>query len=153
MLCDKQQSETGAIGMSAEEKLQNYSNKDTVAKNNNALMDGFLVAAKSLEKCGSDKSATIGDDVVCSSFKVDEEKKRKSNQRNYCIYLKQTGVLLWTERVILILVCFAIAAGFTAPIIIYATDTDRGDNSTLSIDIDVDSCQTLNSMSSDTKVC
>ena len=113
-------------------------------------MDG---CEKNLEKCNSDKSETISDEVVRSSFKVDEEKKNKSNQYNCCTYLKQTTALWWTERVILILVCIAIAAGFTVPIIIYAIDTDRGDNSTLSIDIDVDSCQTLSSMSSDIQVC
>ena len=113
-------------------------------------MDG---CEKNLEKHDSDKSRTTSDEVVRSSFKVDDEKKSKSNQYSYCTYLKQTTVLWWTERVILILVCIAIAVGFTVPIIIYAIDTDRGHNSTLIIDIDVDSCQTLSSMSSDIQVC
>ena len=142
--------------MSAEEKLQNFSNQDKVAElfeNNCAVLDSRLLDEKSLQKYDTDtKSGTISEEVVRSSFKVDEEKKSKPSQHNCCTYLKQTAASWWTERVILIFVCMAIAAGFTVPIIIYATDTDRGDISTLSIDIDVDSCQTLSSMSSDTQV-
>ena len=137
-----------SLAMSTEEKLQN---KDRVVKSfEGAVMDG---CDENLEKCDSDKSETISDEVVRSSFKVVEEKKAKSSQYNCCTDLRQTAALWWTERVILILVCIAIAAGFTIPIIIYAVDTDRADNSTLSIDIDVDSCQALSSMSSDTQVC
>ena len=147
--------------MSAKEKLHNFPNKDNVAESfekSDAVMDGLLVAAKSLEKCeqkcDSDKGGTISDAVVVHSlFKVDEEKKSKSNQYNFCTYLKQTAVQLWTERIILILACITIAAGFIVPIIIYAIDTDRGDISTLSIDFDVDSCQALNSMSSQVCLC
>ena len=141
--------------MSVEEKLHNFSNKDKVAESfekSDAVMG--LVAAKSLEKCegkcDSDKGVTICDAVV---FKVDEEKKSKSNQYNFCTYLKQTAVLLWTERIILVLVCIAIAAGFIVPIIIYEIDTDREDISTLSMGIDVDSCQASNSTSSQVCLC
>ena len=91
--------------MSAEEKLHNFSNEDKVAElfeKSDTVMG--LVAAKSLEKCegkcDSDKGGTICDAVV---FKVDEEKKSKSNQYNFCTYLKQSTVLLWTERIILVL--------------------------------------------------
>ena len=38
----------------------------------------------------------------------------------------------------------AVAGGFTVPIFIYALDTDRGDNSTLSIDLDLDNCPVSN---------
>ena len=141
--------------MSVEEKLQNK-DKGAESFENNININGVVmdVCEKNLEtKCNNDKSGTTSDEVVHSSFKVDEEKKSKSNQNNCYTYLKQTAILWWTERVILISVCIAIAVGFTIPIIIYAIDTDRGDNSTLSIDIDVDSCQTLSSMSSHTQVC
>ena len=141
--------------MSAEEKLHNFSNKDKVAESfekSDAVMG--LVAAKGLEKCegkcNSDKGGTICDAVVS---KVDEEKKSKSNQYNCCTYLKQTAVLLWTERIILVLVCIAIAAGFTVPIIVYEIDTDREDISTLLMGIDLDSCQALNSTSSQVCLC
>ena len=112
-------------------------------------MDGllyFLVAAKSLEKCDSGKGGTVAiNDVVIvhSSFKADEEKEKKSSQYSFCTHLKRTAVLLWTERIILILVCIAIDA----------IDADRGNTSTLSIDVDVDSCQVLNSMSSQVCLC
>ena len=143
--------------MSVGEKLQDFSNNNKVAESfaNDAFADKrlYLVAEKSLEKCEEkrdrNKSETISDEVVRFSFKVDEEKKSKSNQYNCCTYLKQAAVSWWTERVILILVCIAIAVGFTTPIIIYAIDTDRGEHSSLLIDIDVDSCQTPTSMSPD----
>ena len=133
--------------MSVEEKFQNKDKVMESLKNNGAAMGGCA------EKCDSDKSKTISDEVVRSSFKVDEEKKSKLSLYDCCTDLKQAALLWWIERVILIFVCIAIAVGFTIPIIIYAIDTDRGNNSTLSIDIDVDSCQTSSSMSSDTQVC
>lgn len=145
--------------MSAEEKFQrNFSTKDKVVgsfENNGAVVDVCLVAEKDLEKCDIDKGETVSEEVIRQySFKVDEEKKGNSNQYNCYTYLKQTAVLQRMERAILISVCIAIAAGFTVPIIIYAIDTDGGDNSyTVSLDIDVDSCQTLSAMSSDTQVC
>ena len=150
------------LAMSAEElKLHNFSNKDKVAESfekSDAIMDGLLVVAKSLEKCegkcDNDKGGTICDAVVVHSlFKVDEEKKNKSNQYNFCTYLKQTAVQLWTERIILVLACIAIAAGFTVPIIIYEMDTDGEDISTLLMSIDVDNCQALNSTSSQVGYC
>ena len=92
--------------------------------------------------------------VVHSLFKVDEEKKSKSNQNNFCAYLKRTAVQLWTERIILVLACIAIAAGFrTVPIIIYEMDIDGEDISTLLMSIDVDNCQALNSTSSQVGLC
>ena len=119
--------------MSAEEKLQNFSNK---FENNCAAVDSRLLDEKSLQKYDIDtKSGAISEEVARSSSKVDEEKKTKSSQYNCCTYLKQTAVLWWTERVILILVCIAIAAGFTIPIILYVIDTDQADiaDSTLSM--------------------
>ena len=145
-----------------EEKPQNFPNKGKVVELFEKMMLSwmgsyiFLVAAKGLEKCDSGKggNVAINDGVIVhSSFKADEEKEKKSSQYSFCTHLKRTAVLLWTERIILILVCIAIAAGFIVPIIIYAIDADRGDTSTLSIDVDVDSCQVLNSMSSQVCLC
>jgi len=112
-------------------------------------MDGCLEAEKSLEKSVSDKSKTISSEVIRSLLKIDEAQKSKPNQSACCSYLKRNFVLI--ERVVLISICIAIAGGFTVPIIIYAVDTDRGDNSTISIDIDVDNCPT--SISGDMQVC
>ena len=142
------------LAMSAEElKLHNFSNEDKVAESfekSDAIMDGLLVVAKSLEKCegkcDNDKGGTISDAVVVHSL-------FKSNQYNFCTYLKQTAVQLWTERIILVLACIAIAAGFTVPIIIYEMDTDGEDISTLLMSIDVDNCQALNSTSSQVGLC
>ena len=66
------------------------------------------------------------------------------DQCNWFAYLKQTAILVWVERILLTSICIVVAAAFTVPIIIYALDTDRGDNSTISVDIDVDSCPASN---------
>ena len=62
------------------------------------------------------------------------------DQCDWFAYLKQTTILVWIERILLTSICIVVAAAFTVPIIIYALDTDRGDNSTILVDIDVDSC-------------
>ena len=93
------------------------------------------------------KSDTISSEVARSAFEIFEAKENKSDHIKCCTYLKQK---VWIERVVLISICAAVAVGCTVPIIIYAVDTDRGDNSAISIDLDVDKCQ----MSiSDVQVC
>ena len=80
-----------------------------------------------------------------------EVKENKSDQSNCCTHLRQ--YIVWIRRVVLILICVTVAVGFTVPIIIYAVSTDgsdRGDNSTISIDLDVDNCQVS---TSDVQVC
>lgn len=74
-----------------------------------------------------------------SSFNTDEA-NNKSDRRDCCTHLKQSVILVWIERIILISVCVAIAGGFTVPIIIYVIDTDQGGNSTISVDFDIDNC-------------
>ena len=95
-----------------------------------------------LEKCVSEKpSDTLSIDsaaVVRSLFKVDETKKNKSN---FCTFIKQYKIFIWIERIFLISICIAIAGGFTVPTIIYALNTDRGENKSLSSsDFNLDSC-------------
>ena len=143
--------------MSAEDKLQDSSNKDTPScadsSKNCTVGNGHVEAEKGSDKLVSDlKIEAISSEVACSAFKI-EAKEDKSDQTNCCIYLKQNIVWsVWIERVVLILICVAVAGGFTVPIIIYAVDTDRGDNSTISIDLpDVDNCQI--STSDDVQVC
>ena len=79
-----------------EEKPQNFSNKGKVVESFEKMMLSwmdsyiFLVAAKSLEKCDSGKGGTVAiNDVVIvhSSFKADEEKKKKSSQYSFCTHL------------------------------------------------------------------
>ena len=129
--------------MIAEEELQDSCNKDNVcaeSSQNSAVRNEYLKAGKGLNKGVNDlKSETISSEVARSAFKIHEVKENKSDQIKCCTYLKQQKV--WIERVVLILICVAVAGGFTVPIIIYAVDTDRGDNSTISIDLDVDNCQ------------
>ena len=132
--------------MSAEEELQNSCNKDTSCAESSEKYtagNGCLEPEKGLDT----KNGTISSEVARSAFKI-EAKEDKSDQTNCCIYLKKN--IVWIERVVLILICVAVAGGFTVAIIIYAVDTDRGDNSTLSLDLDVDNCQIS---SSDAQVC
>ena len=97
---------------------------------------------KSLENSEEERvrgNSTIGSVVVRSSFKINEAKETdrpKQGGNRFFAYLKRFAALAWIERIILISVCVAVAAGFTTPIIIYALDTDLGDNATISIDID-----------------
>ena len=141
------------LGMSTEE-LQNPNKAIELFENGT----GVNRSSKDLEP--NDKSLKEHDEAGSSAAvarssvtEVDEAAKNKSNllrqARNCCAYLKQTAVLIWVERVFLILICIAVVVGFTVPIIIYAVDTDRGsDNSTLSIDLDVDNCPSF-----DMQVC
>ena len=135
--------------MSAEEKLQNSCNKDTSCAESSETCtagNGCLEAEKGSDK----KNETISGEVARSAFKIEvkELSEDKSDKTNCCIYLNKN--IVWIERVVLILICVAVAGGFTVPIIIYAVDADRGDNSTLSLDLDVDNCQIS---SSDAQVC
>ena len=128
-----------------EEAIQDSCNKDQVcAKSSKHYTVGneCLEAGKGFDNLVSDiKNETVSSEVVRSAFKVcRKEKENKSDQSNCCTYLKQ-NTIMWIKRVVLILICIAVAGGFTVPIIIYAVDTDRGDNSTISIDLDVDNCQ------------
>ena len=112
-------------------------------KDKTALKDLELVE-KGLEK--NDDSTTM---VVAASLSADEASKNADNHEDRsntctqnCTHLKQSAK--WVERIFLVSICIGVALGFTAPIIIYAVDSDRGDNSTLSIDFDVDSCPAVN---------
>ena len=136
-----------------EEALQDSCNKDQVcgkSSKNYTVGNECLEAGKGFDNRVSDiKNKTISSELVRSAFKVCQEKENKSNQSNCCTYLKQ-NTIMWIKRVVLILICVAVAGGFTVPIIIYAVDMDRGDNSTISIDLDVDKCQLSDS---DVQVC
>jgi len=135
--------------MSTEKEFQepcHDKEKDIYFKNGTVLDKPSEEADKSLaenqQENGLDKSGTTTSALVYSSLETDETfaKESKSDQNNLCTYLKQTATLVVAERLFLIFICIAVAGGFTVPIIIYALDTDRGDNSTLSIDFDVDNC-------------
>ena len=96
-----------------------------------------------LEKCVSEKpSDTLSIDsaaVVRSLFKVDETKRK--NKSNFCTFIKQYKIFIWIQRIFLISICIAIVGGFTVPTIIYALNTDRGENKSLSSgEFNLDSC-------------
>ena len=136
------------IVMSAEE-LQQSHNKETLF-GNGVVVDRSSNDLEPADKSGlkkpSDENGSAA--VARSSFTVDETANVKSSH-TLSTCLKQTAILVWIERVFIISVCIAVAIGFTIPIIIYAADTDRGsDNSSLSIDLDVDNCPSF-----DMQVC
>ena len=92
-----------------------------------------------------DNRSSINSAVVHSLFKIDEtsenEAKRNEQKENKCYtFIKQHKILFWVERVFLFSICAAVAGGFTVPIIIYAVDTDRGNTTRLSSDLDFDTC-------------
>ena len=74
--------------------------------------------------------------MVRSLFKIDETKKSDGNS------CKQSKIVFWIEKFVLIWICIAVAGGFTVPIIIYALDTDRGNNTRSLSDFNLNSCPT-----------
>lgn len=124
--------------MPVEMEFQDLWDKEK-GKNCGTVLNISLEADKSLpaEKYPDKREDTMISAIVHSLFKT---KENKPNQSTCCTTLKQTTILVWTERIFLISICLAVAGGFIVPIIIYAVDTDRGGNSTLSIDLDIDNC-------------
>lgn len=91
------------------------------------------------------RSTTIDSGVIRSFFKADESSEEvESGHQSCCSCWKLPAVRTWIERIVLISICAAVAGAFTAPIIIYAIDADRGsdgEDSTIFIDLDLDNCQ------------
>ena len=110
---------------------------------NGTPLDMLATAMKEAEVKGLNKSsissASINQStVVCSLFKIDETREQKEN-RCYT-FIKQYKNLFWVERIFLLCICTAVAGGFSIPIIIYAVNTDLGNTTRLSSDIDFDIC-------------
>ena len=129
--------------MSAEELKDSHNKeKDTELFKNGTGVDRFSepAADKSLKNPHDENSSA---ELARSTFTITVDEAANKSSRtlsNCCAYLKQNAIS-WIEIVFIISICTAVAVGFTIPIIIYAVDTDRGsDNSTLSIDLDVDNC-------------
>ena len=58
---------------------------------------------------------------------------------------KTNKALIWIKRIALVLICTVVAGGFSAPIVIYYTEADRGvDNLIFAINLDIDNCQSIN---------
>ena len=51
--------------------------------------------------------------------------------------------VMWIRRIILILICTAVAGGFLVPVVIYYTEADQGmSNATVAmLNLDIDNCQ------------
>jgi len=85
--------------------------------------------------------------AITSFFNIDKTTRRENKLTSNCYAcIKRIPLLVWVERVFLISICTAVAVGFTVPIIIYAVDTDRGDNGTVSIDFDLNNCPASNTI-------
>jgi len=129
--------------MPAEEQSQDPSNKEETFENNTIITD-----KSSKDEHSSKKNCTIDSAVVRSAFEMDETNGNRANQSNFCTYLKlkKTAIFMWTEIFLLIFICIAVAGGFSIPIIIYALDSDRGDNKGTILngfDLDLNSCPVL----------
>lgn len=79
--------------------------------------------------------------MVHSLFKMDETKNKRDGKSCF-IFIRQSKIVFWIEKVVLISICIAVAGGFTVPIIIYARDTDRGNNTRSLGDFNLNSCPT-----------
>ena len=75
-----------------------------------------------------------------SKFKIDETKNNGEGNSCCIQFIRQNKIVLWIERVVLIWICIAVAGGFSVPIIIYACDTDRGNNTKSLSDFNLNSC-------------
>ena len=104
---------------------------------NGTPLDMLATAMKEAEVKGLNK-ASINSTAVHSSFKIDETREQKEN-RCYT-FIKQYKNLFWVERIFLLCICAVVAGGFSIPIIIYAVDTDLGNTTRLSSDLDFDNC-------------
>ena len=85
-------------------------------------------------------SSSINSAVVHSLFKIDETREITQKENKCCTLVKRYKMLFWLERILLFCFCAAIAGGFAVPIIIFAVDTDLGNTTKLSSDLDFDSC-------------
>ena len=85
-------------------------------------------------------SLSINSAAVHSLFKIDETREITQKENKCCTFVKRYNILFWLERITLFCFCAAIAGGFTVPIIIYAIDTDLGNTTELTSDLDLDSC-------------
>ena len=147
--------------MPAEKILQNSCDKDNdkkwlengtgadKRKEKTALKDIELVdKGFKVEKYDDSTIQTITSPAIaeCSSSVASKNVDNRDDKSNMftqcCTHLKRTAI--WVERIFLVSICIGVALGFIVPIIIYAVDSDRGDNSTLSIDFDVDNCPAVN---------
>ena len=99
------------------------------------------------EKPGGDTLSINSTTVVRSLFKMDERKKPNF----YTQLTKHNKKLL--EWIILVSICIAIAGGFTIPTIIYALNTNRGENKSLSSDFSLDSCPNTSPLNTTVQVC
>ena len=113
-------------------------------------MDMFRSTMKTDDKCSSsverpdnkklNNSSSINGVVTHSLFRIDETKESTRRQNICCTFAKRYKILFWVERILLFCFCAAIAGGFTVPIIIFAVDTDLGNTTELSSDLDFGSC-------------
>ena len=115
-------------------------------------MDMFKSTMKIDDKCLSSVrpdhkklsgSSSINDVVTHSVFKIDETREITQRQNKCCTFVTGRYKILfsnWLERILLFCFCAAIAGGFTVPIIIFAVDTDLGNATKFSSDLDFGSC-------------
>ena len=92
---------------------------------------------KDSEKLGD--TLSINSATVRAMFKMDANKSRQG-KNNCCTFVEKKKIQSCVEKTFIIFICMVIAGGFTVPIIIYGSNTDRGKNTTLTDDLNLDSC-------------
>ena len=126
-------------------KMSSVSKKNEKEGDKNFTLEKPISGEKS-QSMDAFTTFTIDSAVVRSSFKLrdqsNEQKTKMRRNSGSCNFIRQSKILLWMERIVLISICIAIAGGFTVPIIIYAADTYRSGNNTRSFsDFNFDGCQ------------
>jgi len=85
-------------------------------------------------KNGVARRDTIDSLVVKIAFDQDAVKDAAKIDRS-------NKALEWIKKIILVLICIAVAGGFSVPIVIYFVAGDRSiDSATVTINLDVDNC-------------
>ena len=87
-----------------------------------------------------------------SEFKIDETKNNGEGNSCCIQFIRRSKIVFWIERVVLIWICIAVAGGFSVPIVIYACDTDRGNN-TRSLSFNLNNCPATTLVQVCTDIC
>jgi len=131
--------------MSLSDHLRGFFNKeDSTSLQGTSLNHG----TDNVKKFGEDvpkakpepeRSDTINSILVKATFGVSERSWVSALNR---LQGQPSRPVVLIDRIVLVSICMVVALGFCVPIIIYAVDADRGgaDNSTITLDFDIDQC-------------
>ena len=101
-----------------------------------------------------EQSDTINSILVKATFGISE--RSWVNALNRLRDQPSARPVVLVDRIVLVSICMVVAMGFCVPIIIYAVDADRSgaDNSTITLDFDVDQCSSASvTLNTTSQVC